>query len=366
MYVISANYRNFRNIKEAEIPFSRGVNILYGGNAEGKTSAIEGIYICSAGRSHRTMHESELINHGEDFAQVRLRFEDRIREKKMDISFLKNGKKSCNVNGISMRRMSDFVGVFKAVIFCPEHLSIIKDGPSARRNFMDRSISKDDRSYMEALQKYNGVLVRRNKLLSDMMFGDMSGADTLESWDIQLARYASVISEKREEYIKKLNVYVGDIFRDMTFGGEDPNIIYSGGYSEDELLKKLQSQRAREIKNGVTLFGVHKDDMEITIGGVSSRIYASQGQQRSLSIAMKLSEGEITRELSGEYPVYLLDDILSELDEKRRNYLISGFSTKENERQVIITCCDDSPLRGEKNANKIYVEGGRYEKTRNL
>lgn len=362
MYVNLAKYRNFRNIDDSEIEFSKGVNILFGGNAEGKTSAVEGIYLSSAGRSHRTVHEIELIKKGRDFGQVKLNFTDSKRPRELEMFFLKNGKKSCNVNGLPVKKMSEFVGIFKAVIFCPEHLSIVKDGPAARRNFLDRSISKDDRSYMEALQKYSGVLVRRNKLLTNMMFGDMSSADTLEAWDFQLASYGEIISKKRIEYIKKLQEYVCDIFKDMTGGSETPTITYQGGYSADELLKKLKSQRSREIKNGVTLFGVHKDDLEISIDGMPSRIYGSQGQQRSLAIAMKLSEGYITKEISGEYPVYLLDDILSELDEKRRSYLISGFSTHESERQVIITCCDSSLLGNAVKANKIFVQDGKYKR----
>ncbi|MBE6543122.1 MAG: DNA replication/repair protein RecF [Ruminococcaceae bacterium] len=363
MYVNLAKYRNFRNIEESEIEFSKGVNILCGGNAEGKTSAVEGIYLCSAGRSHRTVHELELIKKGCDFGQVKLCFTDSRRQRELEMFFLKNGRKSCNVGGMSVRKMSEFVGIFKAVIFCPEHLSIIKDGPSARRSFLDRSISKDDREYMEALQKYSGVLVRRNKLLSDMMLGNMSAADTLDAWDIQLASYGEIISKKRVEYIKKLEEYVFDIFKDMTGGTENPSITYQGGYSAEELLKKLKNQRNREIRNGITLFGVHKDDIDISIGGMSSRIYGSQGQQRSLAIAMKLSEGYISKEKSGEYPVYLLDDILSELDDRRRDYLISGFSTLENERQVIITCCDSSLLGNSVRANKILVKEGKYYKS---
>lgn len=360
MYVNLAKYRNFRNIEDSEIRFSNGVNILYGGNAQGKTSAVEGIYLCSTGRSHRTVHELELIKRGCDFGQVKLNFTDSRRSRELEMFFLKNGKKSCSVGGMSVRKMSEFVGIFKAVIFCPEHLSIIKDGPAARRNFLDRSISKDDRSYMEALQKYGGVLIRRNKLLNDMMMGDMSSADTLESWDIQLAAYGEIISQKRLEYIKKLEECVSNVFKDMTGGTEKPTITYQGGYTSEELLKKLKGQRRREIKNGVTLFGIHKDDMEISIGDMPSRIYGSQGQQRSLAIALKLSEGQISKEISGEYPVYLLDDILSELDDKRREYLISGFADSESQRQVIITCCDRSLMKDAKNANKIFVEDGKY------
>ncbi len=358
MFVNLARYRNFRNIDGEEIKFSRGVNVLYGGNAEGKTSAVEGIYICSAGRSHRTVHETELIKSGAEFGNVSLEFTDSRRKREIEMYFLKNGKKSCFVNSVPVKKMSEFVGVFKAVIFCPEHLSIVKDGPSVRRNFIDRGMSKDDRGYMESLQRYNGALAQRNKLLSDMMMGDRSGEDTLESWDIMLSKCAEEISEKREKYIKRLDEYTKLIFSDMTGGKETPEVIYKGGYTSDGLLKKLRDNRQREIKNGITLFGVHKDDMEISIGSMPSRIYASQGQQRSLAIALKLSEGEITAKNSGEYPVYLLDDILSELDEKRRNYLISDFSKAD--KQVMITCCDDSLLKNNDNINRIYVKNGKY------
>ncbi len=363
MYVYRSGYRNFRNIEEGQIEFCPEVNILIGGNAEGKTSAIEGIYLCSAGRSHRTVHESEFIKDSSEFANCFIEFEDSRRKRKIEMFFLKGGKKSCLIDGLPVKKMSEFVGVFKSVLFCPEHLSIVKAGPSDRRGFIDLAISRNDSAYMKSLQEYHKALMQRNKLLSEVMYGRMEKSEamkTIDIWSELLSGYAEIISEKRAEYIKKLNVFISDIFCDMTGGREKPEIIYRGNISKEDFLKKLRDNSDREFKAGTTLSGIHREDAEILLNGRQAKIYGSQGQQRSLSVALKLSEGEICKNICGEYPVYLLDDILSELDEKRREYIMSGFSS--GNRQVIITCCDENLLKSNKsgNARRIRVEKGCY------
>ncbi len=360
MFVEKAKYKNFRNIEEAEIKFSNRVNILYGGNAEGKTSALEGIYICSTGRSHRTTHEKETVKYGKSFSMSGIVFADKKREREIELFFLKNGKKSCSVSGVPVKRMSEFVGIFKSVIFCPEHLSIIKDGPSERRSFIDQAISKNDREYLTALQNYNSSLVQRNKILLCMMNGNNGMNEMLNIWSEKMCEYAELISIKRESYVKLLDSHVKSVFCDMTGEREIPELSYNGGYSKEDLKLRLNENREKEIKFGTTLFGIHKDDIAINLSGMASRTYSSQGQQRSLALAMKLSEGEICREMYDEYPVYLLDDILSELDEKRKKYIISGFSSRNTDRQIIITCTDSSQIENEYGARKIRVENGRF------
>lgn len=363
MYVYRSGYRNFRNIEEGFIEFSPEVNILVGGNAEGKTSAIEGIHLCSAGRSHRTVHENEFIKDSADFANCFVEFKDSRRKRRIDMYFLRGGKKSCLIEGAPVKKMSEFVGVFKSVLFCPEHLSIVKAGPSERRGFIDLAISRNDSSYMKSLQEYHKALMQRNKLLSEVMYGRMEKSQAMETiflWGDMLANYAEVISQKRYAYVEELNKFLVDIFGDMTSGTEIPEIIYKGNISREEFQKRFKDNLDREFKAGTTLNGIHREDAEILLNGKQAKIYGSQGQQRSIAIALKLSEGEICKNTCGEYPVYLLDDILSELDEKRRDYIMSGFSSKN--RQVIITCCDENLLKSVKNdgIRRIRVEKGCY------
>lgn len=363
MYVYRSGYRNFRNIEEGQIEFCPEVNILIGGNAEGKTSAIEGIYLCAAGRSHRTVHENEFIKDSSEFANCFVEFRDSKRKRKIEMFFLRGGKKSCLVEGSPVRKMSEFVGIFKSVLFCPEHLSIVKAGPSERRGFIDLAISRNDPVYMKNLQEYHKALAQRNKLLSDVMYGRMEKKEALETihiWGDMLSTYAESISKKRDEYVKKLNEFNGYIFSDMTGGREKPEIVYRGNIGRDEFQKKFKDNLDREFKAGTTLSGIHREDAEILLNGRQAKIYGSQGQQRSISIALKLSEGEICKNICGEYPVYLLDDILSELDEKRREYIMSGFSS--GDRQVIITCCDENLLKSGKSDSirRIRVEKGCY------
>ena len=371
MYVCRSGYRNFRNIEEGQIEFCPGVNILIGGNAEGKTSAIEGIYLCSAGRSHRTVHENEFIKDDSAFANCFVEFIDNRRKRRIETYFIRGGKKSCMIEGAPVKKMSEFVGIFKSVLFCPEHLSIVKAGPLERRNFIDLAISRNDTSYMKELQNYHKGLMQRNKILSEVSYGRMSREEAMKTipiWSELLSESADKIVKKRNEYIELLNKYLLEIFSDMTGGKEKPELIYKSDGEKDELLKKLTSSYDREFKAGTTLFGIHREDAEIQLNGRTAKIYGSQGQQRSIAIALKLSEGEICRDACGEYPVYLLDDILSELDGGRREYIMSGFSN--GNRQVIITCCDENLLKNDRfmrnggvmngEVRRIRVEKGSY------
>ena len=348
-----ARYYRFRNIEEAEIDFSEGINVIYGNNAVGKTSAIEGIYLCAQGRSHRTSHEKEYIKFGEDYAAVSVLYQDQNRQNEMSMLWSKKGKRQCRMNDVPLKKMSEFIGHFRAVLFTPEHLSIVKEGPAMRRGFLDNAISQLDKLYVSSLQRYASILAQRNKILADS-FRNPSLLDTIDIWSEQLAEEAALISEKRSLYIERLSRYVADIFRDMTDGKEVPRLLYSGQKTKEEYLSLLKENLEREIRFGATLFGTHKDDVNILLNEKEARSYASQGQQRSLSLSFKLAEGEISRDESGEYPVFLFDDVLSELDQNRREYIMSGLSG----RQVIVTTCEREELY--KNSNMINASGGQF------
>ena len=356
MICTSVFYQNFRNIAEEKIEFSPETNLILGVNAQGKTNALEGMYLCAQGRSHRTIHEKEFIKFGESFAQVSLRYQDERRKNQLDIRY-KGGRKGCQKNGVPLKKMSEFIGNFRAVLFTPEHLSIVKEGPALRRNFLDSALSQLSAGYVSSLQTYNRALVQRNKLLLSAQKGEVNGIEPLaEVWSMQLAKESAYLSAQRDLYIRALNEIVQDVFADMTGGKEVPAVEYGGRKEEEAFLAQLTSNLEREIRAGTTLYGVHKDDLTLTINGKEARSYGSQGQQRSLALAMKLAEGELSKKETGEYPVFLLDDILSELDATRKAYVLSGIRGK----QVIMTACEDLSASLQGNCHIIRCEGGKY------
>lgn len=332
-------YRNFRNLATAELIPDPSVTVLNGANGQGKTNTLEGVYLFAGGRSFRTVHENELVHFGADFAQLDMIYFDGKRECTMSLRFVpRTGKRFCKINDVPITKLSEMVGKFRAVLFCPEHLSIVKDGPAIRRRFLDAALSQTDPSYLRSLQTYNAILNQRNALIkmARERRDDNVFLATAPLWSEQLAAEAEVIAQKRNQYLEKLNVHVKAILSDMTSGAETPHLIYQTPRTKEEYLAQLTENTDRELRFGATLFGTHKDDILIQLNGKDARSYASQGQQRSVALAMKIAEGELSKEVSGTYPVFLFDDILSELDGNRREYLLSGIKDK----QVIITSCD--------------------------
>lgn len=357
MIVKNISYTNFRNIEGARISFDPGINLLYGDNAQGKTNALEGVYLFARGRSHRTAKEKDFILHGRDFACLTLEFEDVRRTQRLDVRYLRSGRKFLKKNGMPVKKSSEFIGNFRAVIFCPEYLSIVRDGPSERRAFMDGGLCQLDPVYLAALQKYNCALMQRNKLLANCRFDPNPFLLTGELWAEQMAQSGEIISFKRAEYMEQIEKEVKTLFFEMTAGAEEPTLCYKSPKKAEEFMALFESAKEREMKNGCTLVGVHKDDVEILLDGRPARIFGSQGQQRSIAVAMKLAEGSISAKITGEYPVFLLDDVLSELDDKRKRFVLSGLEG----RQVIITCCDEKDAERIAGGRVIRVEKGQYQ-----
>ncbi len=358
MFCKSASYENFRNIKSQSVAFENSVNIIYGDNAEGKTNALEGIFLCAQGRSGRSSKEKDFIKFGESYATVSISYEDKNRsDNSLALRYLENGKKQCMKNGIGLSKMSEFIGNFTAILFTPEHLGIVKSGPGERRRFIDCAMSQIDSLYVSDLQNYAKLLYQRNKLLCDGLYGNAGMSETIEIWSLSLAELCERISLAREKYIKELSDYASVFFSDMSRGQDILSLSYSGAKSKEEYFKLLSENLERELKYKTTLFGIHRDDIEIKINDSKARIFASQGQQRSASLSMKLAEGELSKVRRGEYPVFLFDDILSELDRHRKEYIMKGI----DKCQVIITSCEGIDCQMTKNANKIYCHGGMYE-----
>ena len=365
MYCKKICVRDFRNIEDQTVEFNEGVNVLVGNNAQGKTNLLEAIFYASVGKSFRASHSPEMIRFGAESAEISLDYADSDRSHNIRMVIFKDKRRKVEKNGLKIDKMSEIVGGFRAVLFCPEHLSLIKDGPALRRNYLDIAISRLYPLYMKTLQRYNYVLKQRNTLIKNAYIDRASFDATAELWSEQLAKEAAAISKYRVEYVRRTDKCVKSCFSDMMGGRENVELAYLGSsrLEEDEYLdlKKseeryfslLTSSYEREIAAGATLFGIHKDDIDIRLNGRPARLYASQGQQRSLSLALKISEGEICREEYGDHPVMLLDDVLSELDGTRREYLM----TQLNSKQVIITSCEN--ISGN-NAKVIEVKAGSY------
>ena len=360
---------NYRNAECAQLEFSDEVNVLVGDNGQGKTNIVEAIYLCSVGRSFRGADEAEMIKFGCPGAHVSVDFSDSVRKQNITMHLFRDKRRQVEKNKVKITRMSDMVGSLTGVLFCPEHLSVVKEGPAMRRAYLDIAISQLRPLYISSLQRYNKILKQRNKLIRDAENDRKTFNDTIEFWSDQLSTEAATISRMRVEYLMRAREMVKDFFADMTDGREIPQLIYAGSSHDEEqmyldsaatkakYMKMLSENHDREIGAGTTLWGIHKDDITINLNDHPARVFASQGQQRSIALAMKLSEGEICREDRGEYPVFLLDDVLSELDAGRRSYLINEIKG----RQVIMTTCETLPEMFDCGSSKvIQVKQGKY------
>ena len=357
--------RNFRNIEWADVSFSPGVNILTGANAQGKTNLLEAISFTALGKSFRTSHDEDLIRFGSDGTEISLDFTDSVRRQNITVRMVSGKRRQIEHNKVKISRLSDVVGLFRTVLFCPEHLSLIKDGPGERRNYLDIAISQLYPVYLKSLQRYNQILKQRNQLIRGAEDDRKTFHDTIEFWSSQLAHEAALIARYRYRYLCQASEHIAACFAEMMGEKEVPEAIYTPSchlepaacedvdVCEKQYLELLTSHHDREIGAGSTLWGIHKDDIDIRINQKSARMFASQGQQRSLALAMKLAEGEVCAAICGEKPVFLFDDVFSELDSTRRAYL----SGKMKGRQVIITTCEPSGIIG---GNIITVENGVY------
>ena len=365
MYCKKVKVNDFRNIFEEEIEFSDGVNVISGENAQGKTNLLEAIYYISVGKSFRATQNAEIIRFGCNRSVVDLSFDDGIREQNIKMTIFKEKRRQAEKNGVKIDKLSDIVGCFRTVLFCPEHLSLVKEGPALRRNYLDIAISRIRPMYLYSLQKYNYILKQRNQLIKSANADRATFDATVDLWSAQLAREAAIIAKFRAEFIEKVDVHVKNCFEEMCLGKELPEISYIGSSkleageyfdikrSEEKYLSLLTENHDREIYAGSTLYGAHKDDMNVLLNGKPARFFASQGQQRSISIALKLAEGEICFSEFSDHPVFLFDDVLSELDAKRKDYLINRIKNK----QVIMTSCDKNEIR---EAKRITVADGKY------
>lgn len=353
---------DFRNNKYSEISFTDGVNVIYGENAAGKTNILESIFYFAAGKSFRGCKDKELIRFGCDAAAAYLGFTDNHSSSDIGVKLYKSRRREFVRNGNPVTKLSQYLGAFRAVVFTPDHLSLVKGQPENRRRFTDLAISQSYPRYAVYLNEYNRVLLQKNALLrSDSE--DSYKRDMISVYNEKLSAAAGAISFNRRRFLKQLEELAAAEHSEISGGAEQLTLRYNGCLEEEyegaeetrkAMLTYLNSKADTEIERRLSLFGVHKDDFTLYLNGKNARFFASQGQQRSSVLSLKLAEGEMSRKVTGEYPVFLFDDILSELDAYRRGVILK----KTAGRQVIITGCETDYFSEAQVQNRIHVKNG--------
>ena len=360
MIIQSIELNNFRNYENLQISFDEGTNILFGDNAQGKTNILEAAYLSGTTKSHKGSKDKEMIRFGEDEAHIKLTVRKQDVPYRIDMHLKKNKAKGIAVNGIPIHKASELFGIANVVFFSPEDLNIIKNGPSERRHFLDAELCQLDKIYLSDLSNYNKILNQRNKLLKDMVYRPEL-SDTLPVWDMQLADTGKKIIRRREQFVKELNEIVHEIHYRISGGREELFLSYEPSVSADLLEQELERVKPRDLKQCQTSVGPHRDDLLFSIAGVDIRKFGSQGQQRTSALSLKLSEIELVRKSIHDTPVLLLDDVLSELDSNRQNYLLNSIC----DTQTIITCTGlDEFIRNRFEINKVFevISGQVFEK----
>ncbi len=351
---------NYRNIETCDVSFEKGVNLLLGKNAQGKTNAVECIYTFARGKSFRGATDQQLVRRGQSGFYTAITFSNKEREQTLSYEFDGVTRKR-ERNGIPLKKQAEMLGHFRAVLFFPEHLQIVKAGPSERREFLNVAIAQNDPLYIGWYGEYNKILENRNILLKQAQKGMYVEMEELSAWSCRLAEVAAKIYCRRQQYIEGLTPYATDILKDISGGKETLSLSYSAdvvGVTEAEVYQKYlavyEESLSKEMQAGFSLWGIHRDDLVVTLNGFSAKDFGSQGQQRSCVLALKMAEGEYSKSQTGEYPVFLFDDVLSELDATRRSYVLGDIG----ERQFILTACEENIEK--QGYHEITVEGGRY------
>lgn len=360
MYIESLELKNFRNYEELSIVLDPGTNILYGDNAQGKTNVLEAVYLCGTTKSHRGSKDKEMIRFEQDESHIRMMVKKDGVSHKIDMHLKKNKSKGIAIDGVPIRKASELFGIVNIVFFSPEDLNIIKNGPAERRRFLDSEICQLSRLYMIELANYNKVVAQRNKLLKEISFSGRM-ADTLEIWDEQMVRYGTSIISERKKFISRLNDILSEIHQNLTGGKEQILITYEPNVSEEAFSEELKAGRERDLRFGQSYTGPHRDDFCVRVNDIDIRKYGSQGQQRTAALSLKLAEIRLVEEEIHDTPVLLLDDVLSELDGSRQNYLLQSIHSI----QTLITCTGlDEFVENHFEANSVFqvVEGSVFHK----
>ncbi|MEE1039046.1 MAG: DNA replication/repair protein RecF [Eubacterium sp.] len=350
MKIKSLKLKNFRNYDLLSLDFDSATNIFYGDNAQGKTNILEAVYLCATTKSHRGTKDRDMIQFEQDESHIETVVEKRGVPYQIDIHLKKNSPKGIAINKMPIRKASELFGIINIVFFSPEDLNIIKNGPSERRRFIDLELSQLDKVYLNNLSNYNRIVNQRNHLLKDIHYQEHL-METLDIWDMQLVEYGTKIIESRKKFIDDVNKIIYNIHRNITGNKEEIRLVYepnTGNYSLEEALKR---SRERDLRMMSTSVGPHRDDICFMSQNIDIRKFGSQGQQRTAALSLKLSEIELVKRVTGDKPILLLDDVLSELDKHRQNYLLDSI----DDIQTLITCTGVEEFVNHRfSINKIY------------
>ena len=359
MHIKSLQLNNFRNYEKLEISFDRNTNILYGDNAQGKTNILEAVYLCGTSKSHRGNKDREMVRFGMEEAHIRMELEKKEIPSRIDMHLHKQRPKGIAINGVPIRKARELMGDINMGFFSPEDLNIIKNGPSERRRFMDIELCQLNGFYVNSLAGYNKTLNQRNRLLKDISF--QPGLEkTLDIWDMQLLKYGKELIRERKSFLNELNETVKEVHSRLTGGQEEISVIYEPSSGENSFEADLLSGRERDLKLKMSGTGPHRDDFCVMVNGIDIRKYGSQGQQRTSALSLKLSEIYLVKNKIKDTPVLLLDDVLSELDSSRQNYLMDSI----HDIQTIITCTGlDEFVSHQFEINKVFhiVQGKAFD-----
>lgn len=362
MKIKSLTLQNFRNIACEKIEWEDGINVLTGKNAQGKTNILEAIHFCSFLKSFRAVREEQLIRFGEQSARILLEYEAGGERNTIEIKIQKDGPKELKRNGLTVFKNREIIGAFLSVLFTPDHLNLIKEGPQKRRSFLDMALCAVNVKYTDALLKYQKILLQKNALLKR---ASMLGADPalLDIYDRRLSEEGAYIGYCRAKYIEQLEPYAKQIFYEISGNSGALKLLYINQFvktaeSEEQLQEEMQKRflrkRRTDIEAGFTSNGVQKDDLLLLNNGKSLKYFGSQGQIRSAVIALILAQGRVINDLAGVTPVVLLDDILSELDRTRRKYVLDDIK----DAQCILTTCETQKVMHLKH-KVMKVSGGK-------
>ncbi len=355
MKIKSLKLKNFRNYNFLSLHFDPVVNIFYGDNAQGKTNILESLYLCSTTKSHRGTKDRDMIQFGQEESHIETFVDRKNMIYQIDMHLKKNSPKGIAVDKVPIKKASELFGIVNIIFFSPEDLNIIKSGPSERRRFIDFELSQIDKLYLNNLSNYNRALNQRNHLLKAIYYQE-NLKDTLDIWDRQLVEYGTKIISSRKDFIQKVNEIIFDIHKKLTGGREHIKLIYEPNIGDKSFEEVLFHSRKRDLKMQSTTSGPHRDDVSFVTENIDLRKFGSQGQQRTAALSLKLSEIELVKRTTGDRPVLLLDDVLSELDKHRQNYLLDSIC----DVQTFITCTGtDEFVNHRFSVNKVfYVSEG--------
>lgn len=361
MIIKSIELKNFRNYEDLNISFDEGTNILYGDNAQGKTNILEAAYMSGTTKSHKGSKDKEMIRFGEAESHLRTVVVRSGKEYQIDMHLKQSRSKGIAINQVPIKRAAELFGILNMVFFSPEDLNIIKNGPAERRRFLDAELCQLDKIYLADLTSYNKILGQRNKLLKDIVFRpDL--ADTLPVWNMQLVETGKRIIKRRKQFVEELNDIIHDIHFRLSGEKEKLFIKYEPNIDDIFFEDELNRAKIKDMKLCQTSVGPHRDDLLFAIGDIDIRKFGSQGQQRTSALSLKLSEIELVKRSIKDTPILLLDDVLSELDSNRQNYLLNNIS----DTQTIITCTGlDEFVRNRFQINKVFevINGQVFEKS---